>query len=629
MIAILSLVKTRTENEFAVAAALLARLAPALLFGPVAGVIVDRWNRKRLMIACDVGRAALIATLPFVGSIGDTLGVQPVLLVYVGSAGLEMLTLLWQPAKDASLPRMVRPEQLTHANGMVLLAAYATFPLSGAAFALLATAATWLGSSEILQFRELQLQQEHLALFFDSFTFMVSAAITVTLRIPAAAPAERRRLDLVRVWHEFVDGLRFIGDHPMIRPWILGIGMIFVGVGTFLSIVLFYVDRILGAGPAGYGLMVTTLGIGLGLGFALAGVVSRLVAKDVLFSVSVLGLGFSLIVFAGVSTLTVGAAMAVLLGLFAGFAYPSGLTLVQQNVSDDLRGRVLASMYSVVRVALVGSLAVAPALAKVIGRRSLELMGQRLELDGSRVAMWLGGLWILAAGAITLRAIRARQRRPTAPASGLFIVFEGGEGSGKSTQMARLGEFLRSSGRDAIVTREPGGTGIGSRIREVLLEPSGDGISSRTEALLYAADRAQHVAEVIRPSLEAGAIVISDRYLDSSLAYQGLGRGLGIDEVLNLNAWATGGLMPDVVFLLDLEARRGLERSGTSDRIEQEGIAFHERVRLAYQALSQRYAGRFVVIDASGDPDAVEQEIRLRLAPYLHEDGPEPGPGDP
>jgi dTMP kinase len=619
MIAILTLVKNLTENEFAVAAALLARLAPALFFGPVAGVVADRWDRKKLMVACDLIRGGLVLVLAFVVPIGEFVHIPPVVLLFVISGALETCTLLWAPAKDASVPHLVPREQLARANSLVLLAAYATFPISGAAFALLTGLGKVLGSTGI---GSLASRPEHLALFFDAATFCLAALINARLPIPRGRKGQTVPLRLTRVWSEFTDGLKVIGEHPMVRPWILGIGMIFVGVGVFLSIALFYVEDVLGAGPAGYGLMVSTVGVGLAGGFVASGIVTRWVPKDILFSSATIGLGTSLIAFASVSTLTTGAVLGVVLGVFAGLAYPTGLTLIQQSVRDKVRGRVLAAMNSVVRLALVGALAVAPSIAKVIGSPTVGLFGQSLALDGSRVTLWTGGLSILAAGAVTFLAVRARYRQ-VVPPPGMLVAFEGQDGSGKTTQIERLAEWLAEQERRTLVTREPGGTSIGARLREILLDPASEGISWRTEALLYAADRAQHVAEVIRPALERGEIVISDRYLFSSLAYQGLARGIGIEEVLSVNRWATGGLLPDLVFLLDLSAERAIaragDREGQGDRIEREDLAFHERVRDAYHHLSTLYPDRFLVVDASRPPDEVAAEIRQHLSVFIEE----------
>ena len=222
--------------------------------------------------------------------------------------------------------------------------------------------------------------------------------------------------------------------------------------------------------------------------------------------------------------------------------------------------------------------------------------------------------------------------RPEAPRAGaepdlspypgsLFLVVEGLDGAGKTTQIERLASFLTAAGAPPVVTREPGGTPVGERIREILLDPRHRDLSPRAEALLYAADRAQHVEDVIRPALAAGRVVVSDRYIDSSLAYQGLARGLGVEEVLHVNLWATGGLLPDLVVLLDVTPELGRSRSDGTDRIEQEAEAFHRRVAQAYWALSRAYPSRFAVVDASAPPDVIGAEIRRRVEPLLERRG--------
>ncbi|HLF70299.1 MAG TPA: dTMP kinase [Actinomycetota bacterium] len=202
-------------------------------------------------------------------------------------------------------------------------------------------------------------------------------------------------------------------------------------------------------------------------------------------------------------------------------------------------------------------------------------------------------------------------------ATGLFLVFEGGEGSGKSTQIQRLRTFLEESGHKVVVTREPGGSSVGEELRRLVLQHRDQPISPKTEALIYAADRAQHVEEVIRPALEAGAAVISDRYVDSSIAYQGLARGLGLEQIESLNHWGTGGLLPDLVFLLDLDPAVGLRRSGETDRIESEGVEFHVGVRDAYLQLADRYADRFRVLDAGLPPMELETQIKAIVQSLL------------
>jgi len=198
---------------------------------------------------------------------------------------------------------------------------------------------------------------------------------------------------------------------------------------------------------------------------------------------------------------------------------------------------------------------------------------------------------------------------------GLFLSVEGIEGSGKTTQANRLAQALRAAGRNVVLTKEPGGTPLADRIRAIVLDPQEEGMDSLTELLLYAASRRQHVVEVIRPSLEAGAVVLTDRFADATLAYQGFGRLLDLDRLRQLNDWATGGRYPDLTLLFDLPESVGLQRarsrnltsaqSQNESRLEGEDLRFHRRVREGYLALAKSEPDRFVIIDANGSPDEV------------------------
>lgn len=193
---------------------------------------------------------------------------------------------------------------------------------------------------------------------------------------------------------------------------------------------------------------------------------------------------------------------------------------------------------------------------------------------------------------------------------GYFISFEGGDGSGKSTQIRLLKEYLEGKGFNVILTREPGGTEIGEKIRNIILDPANKEMDSMTEAMLYAASRAQHVAQVIKPAVDGGDIVICDRFVDSSIAYQGYGRGLG-DSISIINCYAVNGYMPNYTFLLKLKPQAGSKRieGREKDRIELEAADFHQKVYDGYEALENMYPDRIIGIDATGTIEEIREEI--------------------
>jgi len=200
---------------------------------------------------------------------------------------------------------------------------------------------------------------------------------------------------------------------------------------------------------------------------------------------------------------------------------------------------------------------------------------------------------------------------------GLFVTFEGSEGSGKSTQIRILAEFLREQGYGVVLTREPGGTPIGDQVRRILLDHANEKMHPRTEVLLFLASRAQHVEELIRPALKAGKIVLCDRYADSTLAYQGYGRGEDVDQLRRLIDYATGGLWPDLTFWLDLPVEEGLARLNNKNRLDSEALAFHKRVREGYKRLAQAEPHRWVRIDGTLTRAEIQEQIREILLERL------------
>jgi dTMP kinase len=608
-----------------VAVSLTARTLPAFVFGPFAGVFVDRLDRKQLMIASDIGRGVLYVSMAFLHHLWA---------IYLLSFAIECLSLLWTPARDASLPNLVPRRQLSNANSLVVVSAYATLPIGGIAFASLAYVATGLGARVPL----VGDNPAAFALIVDASTFLFSAAMVYGIPLRTLRGEHEEKLDATKVFRDTRDGIRFLREDSIAAAMTGGLVIAFAGVGAVLAILPIFVTITLRGEQSGWGLVVTAFGVGLALGLMAANQVARVVERD-RASVYALGAaGGMLIVLAAMPNLSWVVAMVVWLGAFCGLAYVSGYTLLQENVVDEFRGRTFAALTTLSRVVLFISLIVFPTLAAVLDSIARRLgvdqfyVGQQhVDLSGVRLALWCAGA-LLVGAAFNMRRLLTRYRlsRPVTlslvpklkrpPATGSFIAFEGVEGAGKGTQIAMVEQYLREAGVPVLVTREPGGTKVGERIREVLLDQRTGSIDARAEAMLFAAARAQTVATVIRPALAEGKVVIADRYVDSSLAYQGSGRGLGEPDVLTLNVWATQGLFPDLVILLHIEPEVGLARSAEApDRMEAEGERFLAKVADAYLRIAEEHPERFVVVDADREPDAVFDDVRVAVERALRE----------
>jgi dTMP kinase len=609
----------------AVSGVMVARTLPAFVFGPVAGAFVDRFNRKQIMIIADIGRAGLYLSMAFLNRLWA---------IYLLSFVIECLSLLWSPARDASLPNIVPRRQLANANSLVLVSAYATLPIGGAAFAVL------VGVSKSLSARIpiLATQPESLALLFDAATFLFSAAMVAGITLRSTTSGEHEGLDMSRVWRDTRDGIRFLREDSIAAAMTGGIVIAFGAVGAVLATGPVFVATTVHGGKSGWGLVVTAFGVGMALGMASANPAARIVDRDRLFVGSLFAAAGTLIVMAAMPNLSWAVIFTVWLGAFCGLAWVSGYTVLQENVVDEFRGRTFAALTTLSRMVLFISLALFPLLAQLFewvsnafGGGDFFIGGQRIDVSGPRLALWTAGLLIVAAALNTRRLLtRYRLSRPVAlslvpklkrpPATGAFIAFEGVEGAGKGTQIAMLERYLRDAHVPVLVTREPGGTAPGERIRDLLLDPETGSLDARAEAMLFAAARAQTVASVIRPALAEGKVVVCDRYVDSSLAYQGSGRGLGETDILSLNVWATQGLFPDLVILLHIEPELGLARSNDEpDRMEREGGSFLARVADAYLRIAEEHPERFVVVDASRDPAEVFDDVRSAIDKALRE----------
>ncbi|MBS3941729.1 MAG: dTMP kinase [Actinobacteria bacterium] len=603
---------TTRAAAFAVSAVMAARVLPSMLLGPVAGVFVDRWDRKRLMIACDVGRGVVMALIPFSNEI---------LTLLLATLVIEVMSSLFGPAKDAVFPTLVPRSQLVVANQLNLMVTYGTLPLAGVLFAtLMGLAGPLSGVIPYLAERPVALP-----IWFNAVSFLASAPLIARLHAPAPAGRAGGTTG-PSAWEELREGFAFIGRHPIIRALIVGIMVASAAAGAVISTGQFFA-RVLRSGSSGFGILVAVVGIGLVIGLvASAGLTTR-VAPERLFAPGIGIAGGALVVAALMPTLPLAAGPAMIMGVGAGVSFIVGYTILQSRADDRIRGRTFGAMNSGVRFSIFASTTAAPFLIGVIGR---ERAFEGYTIGGVRITLMAAGLLALGGAVLTGRSLhRAFAAHPEldrplteqAVASrdpGLFVVFEGGDGTGKSTQIRLLRAAVEGEGRDVLVTREPGGTPIAEHVREILLSRDSDAMADRTEALLYAASRAQHVEEVIRPALEHGSVVLCDRFIDSSIVYQGAGRGLGEEAVERLNEWATGGLAADLVVLLDLDADESLQRvEGEPDRLEAAGLPFHRTVAKAYRRRAEKDPSRYLVLDARLPVDALHERIRQAVLARL------------
>jgi dTMP kinase len=415
----------------AVGLVMTARILPGFFLAPLAGVLIDRWDRKLVMVSCDIARAAITVALLFV----DT-----VLGLVVVSLLLEVCTLLWSPAKEASVPNLVPPDRLASANSLSLAAAYGTFPLAALCFALLATLAGWLSGFSALD--ALEVNDEVLAFYVRIVTFLVSAWIIWRLPLPhhrreradadADADAEGGRgRDTFR---DLKEGWSFIFVNPVVRTVILGLATGLMGGGMVVPLGSVFSIEVLGAGSAGFGAFVTALGVGAAVGVLAVSVTQARLPKKATFTVALFGASACLAAAAAMSSLLLSALFVGGLGVCAGTVYVIGFTLLHEGVDDDLRGRIFSTLYTLVRLCLLLAFAIGPFLSQLLDNASAALLedrqlglpgGGELFLPGVRLTLWIAAAIILAAGIVAARSLdggtdlrrRRAERRVTAAAS--------------------------------------------------------------------------------------------------------------------------------------------------------------------------------------------------------------------
>jgi dTMP kinase len=615
-------------QSLAVGGVFIAKMLPAVLLGPLAGAFADRFDRRLTMVFADLARFAVVLSIPIVGTYQ---------WIIVATLLVECVNLFWVPAKDATVPNLVPKEQLESANRLNLLVTYGTAPVAATLFAALSVAGDVMRNAVPLLSG---VAPTTLALLVNAFAYLVSGFLIFTLR---GIPQRNGGISAPSVLKQIVEGWRYVGGNRLVRGLIIGMLGAFAAGGTVVGVAKIYVTGpALGGGDAAYGIVFGAVFVGMALGMFFGLRLLRELSRRRLFGLAITVAGLVLIAIALIHNLAIVVMLTVALGACAGIAWIIGYTLIGLEVEDSMRGRTFSFLQSTARVTLLLVVAVASPLAALFGARTVDLGELSYRFDGANLVLMIGGALAVLVGILALRHMDDRkgvslsedliaavrgERFPSEDAEavpGLFVAFEGGEGSGKTTQSRMIAIWLRDQGYDVIQTREPGATKTGMRLRAILLDAAERGLSPRAEALMYAADRAEHVEKVIRPALYRGAVVVTDRYVDSSLAYQGAGRALDPDDVSKINAWATGGLVPHLTVLIDTPPSVGLTRlGGAADRIESEPLDFHERVRKEFRALAAKDPGRYLVVDGTLPPDQITRAIQDRMHDILPDPVPE------
>lgn len=611
-------------QNYALGGVLVIRLLPAIVLGPVAGAFADRFDRRQTMVVGDAVRFVLFLTIPLAHLIVSQH--QTLLWLYIASFLIECVSLFWLPAKDASVPNLVRRDQVEAANQLSLVTTYGITPVLGAALFSVLSLITNVLARHLSFFKT---QPTNLALYMNAATFLVGAIIVYFIREISGQRIGRQPGEAPRLFKLIVEGAVFVRSSRLVGGLIIGLIGAFAAGGAVIGAGKIFVTS-LGGGNAAYGVLFGSVFVGLGTGMAFGPRVARELSRRRLFGLSIVGGGICLVLAAIMPHLALATIFVVGVGFGAGIAYLAGMTLMGTDVGDEMRGRVFALLQSLIRIVLILSLAAVPFVTAQVGRNTFAIGDAHITVDGTHFVLVAGGLLAIAAGVLAYRKMDDKRRvslwadlvttlrgdtaaRRRLETGGMLIAFEGGEGSGKSTQVRLLADALSDAGIAVCVTHEPGATVTGRRIRELLLHHHDDPLTPRAEALMFAADRAHHVDTVIKPALDEGDVVITDRFVDSSLAYQGVGRELRTEDVRRISRWAAGGVTPDLVVVLDIPAEVGLNRvrrRGTSDRLERESIEFHERVRRAFRALAEADPRRYLVVDASRPPHQIAVEVK-------------------
>ncbi|QUW92744.1 dTMP kinase [Streptomyces sp. V17-9] len=634
---------------FAVATVFGVRILATLLFGAVLlgpltsltaqdGPLDRRWT----MVGADGLRAALLIVAPlWIDWTPDNALAVLLVTVFVTGVAERFWTVCRESAAPALLPApplegaTVRPlpDHMDALRRLSLRTSFVAIPLAAVVLVVAGLLNNLLGAG-VDWFAE---HQAALGSYVAAGLFAASLSVVTFLELPAVrTPRARSPLEGMRRPKSGGGNSGGVdkGRTGVLPLLVFACAAVAAVVAATVAVAVLHAKD-LGGGPVLYGLAVGALTGGVVVGIRTAPALLPSLSRRRLLALAIAFAGVALLAAGLVPDDTTVLLLLALTGVGAGVAANTGHALLDQETEDHRRARITEHLHAVVRVCVALGAVVGPVLAAAIGPHRLESGKFVFAHGGAAFVLMLLGALLLPLAALVLAKVDDRSGVPlrhdlrdallggddpvpTPATNGFFIALEGGDGAGKSTQAEALAEWIRGKGHEVVLTREPGATPVGKRLRSILLDVSSAGLSHRAEALLYAADRAEHVDTVVRPALERGAVVVSDRYIDSSVAYQGAGRDLSPTEIARINRWATNGLVPHLTVLLDVAPEAARERfTEAPDRLESEPAEFHARVRSGFLTLAAADPGRYLVVDAGQEPEAVTSVVRHRLDQVL------------
>jgi len=598
-------------QSFALGGVVATKLLPALLLGPLAGALADRFDRRKVMVTCDILRFCLFVSIPLVGSLW---------WLFAATFLIEMCAMFWIPAKDASVPNLLRrKDQVETANQLALVVTYGVSVLIAAG---LFTVVSSIGHLLPGEDGSAALTTVYIALVLDGCAFLL-CAIIVWFRIPEISGHTDRKdeeappklLTLLR------EGFQYVATTPLIRGLVLGIIGAFAAGGAVIASAKLYAAS-LGGGDAAYSVLFTAVFVGLAAGMAVAPKLAHKLPHNRLFGTAIVGAGAALLIVAVSGYLFMAILAVALVGGFAGIAFLTGLTIIGSQVADDIRGRIVAFVQSLVRLVLLGSMSLVPILVGLVSTRSITLFAHTFTVDGTRFVLAGGGLVAAVVGTLAYRQMDERRFEPLLRdmlsvlrqgkprrGSGTLVAVEGATPAETADHAVRLAAALRAQGH--VVVEPEDSERDASRWAAATREANLSG--ARAKALAAAAIRADMVERIIRPALAEGAVVVVDRFMASPIAQFGVAADrmdaeLEPGELERLAAWSTGGLRPDVSVLLDREGAAG---SG--------GVAGEEHVRVQrlLAGLVAAEPREYVVVEAEGPVEEVAARVFAGVAPAL------------